>query len=133
MKSILTDLLNGFSFNEIPIYLFKIFCALAIAFILKLIFNKKNSEPSDLAKYFILIAAVISAITPFIIYSIPLSVGFLGVFILLSKVKISLAETIYLFLISSLSFGIGSGYVLLTFLLFIIVVTLLILIPKLEE
>lgn len=123
IKSLLNDMLNGMSVNDIPIYLVRLFLSGLIAFILKLIYNKAfTDDKENLMRYVVGFSIVLSAVIPLAQYSISFGIIISALLILLSKniTFKSNKEVVFFVLTLFLSSTIGLGYVIYGLIGFII-------------
>lgn len=118
--SLASDLLNGFSANDIPVFLARIFAAALVAFIFRYLFKRKykDSESKDLIKYMIPLSMLVAIIVPIAQFSIALGIIMAAFILALFRRKEEGNTVEYVYVLMSLlsASAIGAGYVVFTFL-----------------
>lgn len=116
LKSIASDLLNGFSANDIPVFLARIFFAAVLAFVIKLIFKRKyKEEEASLINHLVLLSIAISIVVPIAQFSISLGLiiaGFIVALLTILRGAVTSKEAVYTLIGLLLASSIGAGYVL---------------------
>lgn len=113
IKSILIDSLNGFSANDIPLFIFQLLVAGLSAHILQIIVNKKFKLVN--AQYFALIAIVICVLTGIVKYSLPFAImGLAAILLFRPQVKENRIDNIMYLLVGFIGVGCGVGSVVQT-------------------
>lgn len=113
ISSLASDLLNGFSANDIPVFLSRIFISAFVAYVFKLIFKKKYKNTDGL-DYIVSLSILLCIVVPIAQFSISLGIiiGVIILGLLLSFKEKSLKSTVYLSMAFISSITIGSGYVI---------------------
>ena len=116
IKAIANDLLNGFSADDIPVFLARIFVAAVLAFVLKIIFKLKHKDSGSIMSYIVPLSMAIAVVVPVAQFSISLGLILaaivVGMFINL-KPKTNV-ELIYATLVLLSASALGAGYVVYT-------------------
>jgi hypothetical protein len=133
VKAFIADNLNGFSFADIPLFLFQLFVAAFWAFLLRMIYVRKFKEEGDseFANWLVILAVTVAAVTAMVKASVPLAIGFVAAVLLVrwrSEAK-KVSEAMSLFLTIGIGIGCGAGHTILTSLGFAVVMVLLLLMP----
>jgi len=116
IQKFVADLLNGFSFNDIPLLLFQLFAAAFCGWVSARILNGKEGGVAPLQ--IALIAAIVALLVSIVKNSIPLSVALAAV-ACLSAARFYPAQEeksggILFFLALGTGLGCGSGFVIQT-------------------
>jgi hypothetical protein len=113
IQDFFTDLLNGFAVDQIPLFLFQLFCAAIAAHILQLIVNKKLGE--KLLEYSALIAVSAALMASLVKMTEPLAILGAAVLLLLLRGKEKgKLETIGTVMVVLIGVGCGVGSVVQT-------------------
>lgn len=132
MKQIFIDSLNGFSFKYLPLFLFHIMSAVAMALILGLIYRWKTDGEKKEVYTMTLIGLGIALLAALIKISVAFAIaGLIAVLFLRPFTQNKTSEQqVYYFLLAVLSVGCGLGSVVLTGLVAPIIFLFLLLVPK---
>lgn len=124
IQKFIADLLNGFSFQDIPLLLFQLFVAALSSWISALVLRRNQQGPAPVEMA--LIAAFTALLVAIVKYSIPLSVALVAVFCLFSGRFISPKEgksgDFSAIIAAGLGLGFGSGHVIMTGIGFVFVI-----------
>ncbi|MBX7093188.1 MAG: hypothetical protein K1X56_00580 [Flavobacteriales bacterium] len=121
MKALFSDLLNGFALSDVPLFLIQIASA-AILGLLAGLFSKSDEKIYSSA----LFSSLFAVLTALVKYSFPLSIMVLVLAVLFSVrfMRFWKDDAAFILYLASAVAGIccGAGYVILTFLSFILIV-----------
>ncbi|HIP35287.1 MAG TPA: hypothetical protein EYG85_00355 [Crocinitomix sp.] len=113
LKNILIDSLNGFSANDIPLFIFQILVAGLLAHIFQIVVNKKLK--TSIITNSALIATTIAILSAIVKYSLPFSILALAIILWLKpKQNDTYMSKITLFIVGFIGVGCGVGSVILT-------------------
>jgi hypothetical protein len=128
IKNILIDSLNGFSINDIPLFLFQLLVAGLCAHIFQVLLNKKFKK--NILSEGGLIAIVLTLLTGIVKYSLPFAImGLAAVLLFKSKKERTNIENIALIIVATIGVGCGTGSVVQTILGFVIILGVLLFTP----
>jgi len=133
LKSIANDMLNGFSVEDIPVFIARIFFAALVALVFKHIYSKKYSdESSALIRYLIPLSVAICVVVPIAQFSISLGLilSAIMVVVLVNIKSSNSGELLYVLFSLLFSASIGAGYVVYSLVGLIPVVVLLLFAKK---
>lgn len=125
MKNLLYDLLNGFTVHDFTMLFLQLFAALFIGQWLRLVIRLSNRNIVTDTARFVILPLIMALLVVLSKNSAPLSISALGVFILaapFSKQDTSFDKGL-LFLLGGAGFGCGAGYVLVTLLVYLLIVS----------
>ncbi len=126
LRAIANDFLNGFSANDIPVFLSRIFFSGIIALLIKFLYKRKyKTEHTSIINHSVLLSITIAIVVPVAQFSISLGIimaALIVAFILSFKVE-NYKEQIFVLVTLLLSSSIGAGYVIYTIIGAIIVLT----------
>lgn len=112
LKNILIDSLNGFSANDIPLFIFQILVAGLLAHIFQIVVNKKLK--TSIITNSALIATTIAILSAIVKYSLPFSILALAIILWLKpKQNDTYMSKITLFIVGFIGVGCGVGSVIL--------------------
>lgn len=132
MKQILIDSLNGFSFKDLPLFLFHLASAVVLGLILGWIYKfKTNAEKKEIL-FFPILALGIALLAALIKISVAFAIAGLVAVLFLKPLteKKSSEQQIYYFLLAVLAVGCGVGSVVLSVLGGGLIFLFLLLVPK---
>lgn len=114
LKSIANDLLNGFSADDIPVFIVRIFFSALVALLFRLIYSKKNpDETSGLVKYLVPISVAVCVVVPLAQFSISLGLVLSAIILgtLMNLKDSNNGQAIYVMFSMLFAASIGAGYV----------------------
>ncbi len=115
IKNLIVDCLNGFSFDQIPLFFFQLLIAGLLAHVFQLLLNKKMGE--KIIENGALIAVGIAILTAVVKYNEPFAIlGAAVILILLKGESKSKLETLALVMVLILGVSCGIGSVVLAIL-----------------
>lgn len=124
MKSIFIDLLNGLTYSDILFISLQLFGAMFLGLTYRMVVKLAKQENIPTATIACLIPVALCFLVLVSKNSAPLSISVLGIFILSGKLKISSSVSDFknIFLLGIIGFGCGSGFVILTYAVFFLIV-----------
>lgn len=132
MKKILINSLNGFSANDIPMFIFQLLVAALLVRLVQLVWSKKfNAERGN---YFVVMALVFTFMAIVAKYSLPFAVLSVGVILWLGKSENQTENRQLLKLIVGLiGIGVGSFNIVLTIMLTLLILMIVWFFPNKED
>ena len=124
MNNLLYDLLNGLTLYDFKLFFLQLFSALILGQLVKFTikFSSFNSSLSSIV--YVILPVLLVFLVIISKNSAPLSISVLGVFILTGSLykEAGNNDKIILFVLASAGFGCATGYVIATFLCFLIII-----------
>lgn len=128
IKQIFVDSLNGLSLDLIPLFLFQLFSAALMAYVLDFLLKKKSGEHP--VEHAVVLAVSVALLTSLAKYSVALSViGAALILLLVRNKERNSLQTITLLLFSLIGFGCGSASVIQTMIGFVVVCLIVVFMP----
>lgn len=128
IKQFIVDSLNGFEFSQIPFFIFQLICAALLGHLTQFFWNKKFSE--DKIEYGAVASSATAFLTSVVKYMLPVAIIAAAVILFISKRKES-SSVSNLGTMLTLSFGLACGYgsIIISFIGFVFLMTIIAFLP----